>query len=53
MVGFKTAHFMSVPKQLQLPAQLSLLQLDAHMNIVSCQDLFHWIWEHPRCYLFS
>ena len=49
MVGFKTAHFVSVPKQLQLPFRLILLQLDAHMNILSCQDLFqHWIWEHPR-----
>ena len=48
MVGFKIARLISVPQQLQLPARLSLLQLDAHMNILSCQDLFQWIWEHPR-----
>ena len=50
MVGIKTAHFLNVPQQLQLPARLSLLQLDAHMNILSCQYLFQhdWIWEHPR-----
>ena len=50
MLRFETAYSISVPKQLQSPARLSLLQLDARMNILSCQDFFQkdWIQEHPR-----
>ena len=40
MLRFQTSYFISVPKQLQLPARLSLQQLDARMNIQSCQDFF-------------